>query len=234
MKVIAFNCSPNRDKGSTALILNPFLEGMKRQGAEIELIYISDLKIDPCRGCTDDLLFTPDGICKVEDDMQKLYPKLEEADYWVFATPNYLNNITSSLKNLLDRMEPLFEPPYESVNPNRPLRLKKEPGKRGKIVLLSTGGLWGMENFKLMVDQMQFVSEMFGRELCPPVLRPHSSALTALANLGKPAFDVYEAAIKAGEQLIESGSIAKETLDVISRELVSKDSFIQELALIVS
>ena len=30
MKVLAINGSPNRDKGTTALILNPFLEGMEK------------------------------------------------------------------------------------------------------------------------------------------------------------------------------------------------------------
>ena len=37
MKVIAFNSSPRMDKGNTALILNPFLEGMREAGAEVEL-----------------------------------------------------------------------------------------------------------------------------------------------------------------------------------------------------
>jgi len=32
MKVLAFNCSPRMDNGNTALILNPFLEGMKEVG----------------------------------------------------------------------------------------------------------------------------------------------------------------------------------------------------------
>jgi len=39
MRVIAINSSPNMDKGNTALILNPFLEGLKDAGAEVELFY---------------------------------------------------------------------------------------------------------------------------------------------------------------------------------------------------
>ncbi len=35
MKVVAINGSPHGDTGNTALILNPFLEGMKAAGAKV-------------------------------------------------------------------------------------------------------------------------------------------------------------------------------------------------------
>ena len=38
MKVLAFNCSPKMDKANTALILAPFLEGMKEAGAQVKLM----------------------------------------------------------------------------------------------------------------------------------------------------------------------------------------------------
>ncbi|WP_332882068.1 flavodoxin family protein [Methanosarcina horonobensis] len=47
MKVLAINSSPRMDKGNTALILNPFLEGMKEAGAEVELFYTKKLNINP-------------------------------------------------------------------------------------------------------------------------------------------------------------------------------------------
>lgn len=51
MKVLAFNSSPNMGKGATASILDPFLEGMKEAGAEVEVVYVSKLNIKPCVGC---------------------------------------------------------------------------------------------------------------------------------------------------------------------------------------
>ncbi len=42
VQVLAINSSPLMDKGNTALILDPFLEGMKEAGAEVELVPIDD------------------------------------------------------------------------------------------------------------------------------------------------------------------------------------------------
>ena len=50
MKVVAINSSPNMDKGNTALILDPFLEGMREVGADVELFYTRKMKINPCQG----------------------------------------------------------------------------------------------------------------------------------------------------------------------------------------
>jgi multimeric flavodoxin WrbA len=32
IKVVAINSSPHKDKGNTALVLNPFMEGMMKKG----------------------------------------------------------------------------------------------------------------------------------------------------------------------------------------------------------
>jgi multimeric flavodoxin WrbA len=68
MKALAINSSPNKGKGNTALILKPFLEGMKEAGAEVELYHTSDLKINPCQGDLSCWLRTP-GECIHNDDM---------------------------------------------------------------------------------------------------------------------------------------------------------------------
>ena len=45
MKVLAINGSPHMDEGNTAMILNPFLEGMKEAGSDVEVFYTRKLKI---------------------------------------------------------------------------------------------------------------------------------------------------------------------------------------------
>ncbi len=50
MKVLAINSSPMMGKGNTARILDPFLEGMREAGAEVDLVYTKKLDINPCHG----------------------------------------------------------------------------------------------------------------------------------------------------------------------------------------
>ena len=109
MKVLAFNCSPKMDKGATALILNPFLEGMREAGVEVELFYTKKLEVNPCQGCFNCWLKTP-GKCFQKDDMQMVLAKLREADIWVFGTPVYVDGVSGPMKNLMDRMLPLLQP----------------------------------------------------------------------------------------------------------------------------
>jgi multimeric flavodoxin WrbA len=82
MKVLAINSSPKRDKGNTALILNPFLDGMREAGADVELLYTSDLRINPCHGDFSCWTKTP-GICGQKDDMNMINEKMRQAEVLV-------------------------------------------------------------------------------------------------------------------------------------------------------
>ena len=125
MKVLVINGSPHMDDGNTATILNPFLEGMKESGADVDLFFTQKLNIGPCNGDMSCWFKNP-GQCGQKDDMQMLLPKFKEADVIVWASPVYYAGITGPLKNLMDRLLPLFMQEGES--------------KGLKIVLVSTVG----------------------------------------------------------------------------------------------
>ena len=80
MNVLAINSSPHKDNVNTAMILNPFQDGMKEAGADVELYCTSDLKIDPCLGDLSCMIRTP-GRCIHGDDMTRHLPKVNQADY---------------------------------------------------------------------------------------------------------------------------------------------------------
>jgi multimeric flavodoxin WrbA len=226
MKVLAFNSSPSKDKGRTALILNPFLEGMKEAGAEVELFYTKDLNIKPCQGEFTCWLKTP-GKCFQQDDMQMLYPKLL-ADVIVHASPIYVDGISGTLKNLIERCIPVVEPFLELRDGHcrHPLRVKTG-NNAGKVVLVSTCGFWEMDNFEPAVFHMKAACKNMNRTFAGALVRPCAHTFQAMIAMGGPVKDIIEAAKEAGRQLVRDGEMSEETLNIISRELMPLEPFLQ-------
>ncbi|VVB96105.1 Iron-sulfur flavoprotein [uncultured archaeon] len=225
MKVLAINSSPMMDKGNTALILDPFLEGMKEEGADVELFYTRKLNINPCLGEFNCWLKTP-GKCFQDDDMQMLDPIMREADIIVLATPVYCDGFTGPMKNILDRTVPQVYPFFElrEGHCRHPLR---EGTKASKVVLVSNCGFWEMDNFDPMLSHMKAYCRNGANEFAGALLRPHGGALRPMMEMGAPVDDIFEAAKEAGRQLIRDGRISEKTLSIVSRELIPRDMYVQ-------
>ena len=76
MKALAINASPRMDKGVVGMILAPFIEGMKEEGASVDVQYTKKLDIKPCQGDFGCQMKTP-GKCFQNDDMQMLLPQCQ-------------------------------------------------------------------------------------------------------------------------------------------------------------
>ena len=218
MQILAFNCSPNMAEGNTAMILNPFLEGMLSAGADVDLFFTKRLKIRPCAG---DLhcWFKEPGTCIHKDDMVDLYPRLRAADAWVFATPIYFDGVSGPMKNLMDRLVPLVLP-FVEIRNGHCCHPRREGTKSGKVVLISTCGFWEPDNFDPLLVHMKAFCRTIGREFAGALIRPSGGALKGMADLGRPVGDITEAAKAAGRQLVEAGEMSPETL-AIYRSLVN-------------
>lgn len=108
--VLILNGSP-RKKGNTAYLIGKAAEGIREADpdAEIEVIPLDSLKINPCRAC--DACRKEDRIgkyCTVRDDMAALYDKVVNADAIVFASPVYWFSMTAQLKLFMDRLYGLW------------------------------------------------------------------------------------------------------------------------------
>ena len=225
IKVIAINSSPHMDKGNTALILNPFLEGIKEAGAEVELFYTKKLKINPCQGDFSCSIKNP-GECFQKDDMQKIYPKLYKADIWVFATPLYVSGMTGPMKNLIDRILIPMGLPYLELRDGHCHHPLREFVKNGKIVLVSNCGYWELNNFDLLINQIKALCSHAEREFAGALLRPHGPVLRSMSEKGANVDDIFKAAKEAGKQLIENGKMTLKTLKIISRELLPLEVYL--------
>ena len=86
MKVLGIYGSP-RKGGNTDQLLDKALEGARSTGAEIATVYARKLEMSGCIECGG---CDKTGKCVVKDDMQTVYPILEEADVIIPVNKNWL------------------------------------------------------------------------------------------------------------------------------------------------
>ena len=101
LRVLGIYGSPRRG-GNTDQLLDRALEGAQSAGAEVTRVYARDLKMCgclECGGCDET------GKCVVEDDMQSVYPLLQEADVIFLASPIFFYGLTAQAKALIDRSQ---------------------------------------------------------------------------------------------------------------------------------
>ncbi len=118
MKILAIVGSP-RKNGNTDTIINSIMNGVVECGAEVEKIYLTDLKFKgciACEGCAKTMK------CVIKDDMQQVYEKMEGADGLILGSPTYFYNVTGLMKSYIDRLYcyNIFDESDRSVwlNPN--------------------------------------------------------------------------------------------------------------------
>ncbi len=139
MKVLGIYGSP-RKGGNTDQLLDQALEGARRAGAETEAVYARRLEMSgclECGGCDDT------GACVVQDDMQTVYPLLEEARIILLASPIFFYGLTAQAKALVDRSQALWS--------KRKLRKPFEQWKEyesGQGYLIAAGATRGKNLFE--------------------------------------------------------------------------------------
>lgn len=125
MKKTLMMCGSPRKLGNASTMTGLLAESLNSNSDEIRKVHLYDYEIKPCidcRTCKKD-----NSICTIEDDMQLLYPQIEDADILIFATPIYWFSPTAKTKLMLDRLRPYF------VN-------KKLNGKKSALLLPAGSG----------------------------------------------------------------------------------------------
>lgn len=205
------------------MILDPFLEGMKQAGAEIELFYNYQLNIKPC--CGKFACWTnPDGQCIQNDDMATLIPKVAKADLIVYGTPVYLDGMTGSLKTMIDRMIPLGKPFFE-IRDDHCRHPKRDFVKRSQVALVSVCGFHELDNFDPLIQHMKAICKNIYAEYTGAILRPHIGAYSQLMNTDLTK-DIPKAIENAGYELIQKGKMCQNTLESIQRELIPREQYV--------
>lgn len=208
-KVLVFQGSPRGKTGYTERCLQRFLEGIRQEGVEPEVIYLHKLKIRSCQGCFDCWLKAP-GVCRHKDDMPALLEKINRADLEVDAFPLYVYSVPGIAKNFLDRKLPLLEPfivesrdglsshPFRSGSP--PVRL-----------LLSVCGFSEIEHFRALVEMYRATTRGMATGLVGLLLRPSSESLAFGEQFGPPYQISMQGLKAAGREVIQQGYVSRDT-----------------------
>jgi multimeric flavodoxin WrbA len=124
-KALGFVGSP-RGGGNTHVLVSAVLEGAAAGGAaadvHTDIILLGDMTIRECNGCHACWRGDP---CPMNDDMNRVYPQIEESDFLVFGTPVYWYGPSALMKALIDRF----------VYFNCPENREKIRGKRAAIAI---------------------------------------------------------------------------------------------------
>lgn len=105
MKIVALSGSRDED-GRTARAAKALLKGAESEGADCEIVFLPQMKVERCRQCEKNGWGTckSEGRCAIQDDFAGLVEKLKNADAAVFANPVYFSDLSESLRAFLDRL----------------------------------------------------------------------------------------------------------------------------------
>jgi len=138
-KVLGIYGSP-RKKGNTDQLLDRALAGAGDCGAEISKVYARNLKISGCLECGG---CDKTGKCVVKDDMQDVYPLLEEAGIIILSSPMFFYSMPAQVKALIDRSQALWSKRMITKSPD-----ERKTFDSGRGYLIAAGATRGKNLFE--------------------------------------------------------------------------------------
>jgi len=147
MKKILVILGSAKRNGNTELLVDAFIKGAAESGHEVTKIMLGEKQIAGCTGCN---ACKKTGFCIIKDDMTDLYPRFNECDSIILASPLYYWTISSRLKAFIER---LYATAIEDPNP--PLgRYEKYQQKECALFMTAEDNLFW--TFQQAVSYYQF------------------------------------------------------------------------------
>lgn len=92
-----------RKHGNTEVLVSEFERGARDNNNDVTVISVHDYNVIPCTGCNA-CHRREDKNCIINDDMQKIFSLLIQADTIVIASPVYFYGLSARLKAIIDRL----------------------------------------------------------------------------------------------------------------------------------
>lgn len=113
MKILVLNGSP-RPGGNTAAMAAAFAKGAWENGHQVDVVNVCQKNIAGCLAC--EYCHKKDSgherQCVQQDDMQEVYPLLDEAEMIVLASPVYYHSFSGQLQCAINRIYALDKPKH--------------------------------------------------------------------------------------------------------------------------
>ena len=90
-----------RRLGNSEILTKEALMGAEDEGAEVEILRLTDYEVRPCQGCATCLF--QDRDCVIEDDANFIFAKMAASDGIILGAPCYILEATAIIKQLIDR-----------------------------------------------------------------------------------------------------------------------------------
>lgn len=107
-QILVISTSP-RKGGNSDMLAEELIRGAREAGNDVEKVTLYDKTIGFCKGC---LTCQNTQRCVIHDDADTIAQKMLNADVLVFATPIYYYGMSSQMKTMLDRANPLYSADY--------------------------------------------------------------------------------------------------------------------------
>jgi len=202
LKVLGISASP-RAGGNTDILLAEALRGAREAGAEVETVALRGLTIGPCTEC---YACAKTGVCRIEDDYQKVFAKMLEADRLVFATPVFFMSVSAQAKLLIDRCQCLWSRKYLLKQP-----LFADGPRDRRALVIAVGATRSKKMFESVRMTMKYFFDAAGFGYAANLfinqvdaagaVRSVPQALTEAARLGRAL--VSEAALPPAPETVE-------------------------------
>ena len=108
MKILVLNGSPTPN-GNTVALVNAFKEGAESKGHDVNVVNVAHKKVNGCMACNY-CKNAGNGTCVQKDDMQEIYPLVQDADMIVFASPIYYFIMSAQLESVIHRFYAINAP----------------------------------------------------------------------------------------------------------------------------
>ena len=161
MKILAINGS-YRDDGITDQSVDAMVQALQATGADVETVLLREYPIKfclNCRECTQQPGETP-GQCVLDDGLNDLVSKIEQADGYILASPTNFGSVTATFKRFMERLVVYAYWPWGSHAP----KFRKAKSTKKKALLITSCAAPGILGrlFFTTLKQLKMTAKLIG------------------------------------------------------------------------